>query len=322
MENKVSVIIPVYNVEKFLRKCLKSVITQSFRNLEIIVVNDGSTDTSPKICEECAKLDSRIKVINKTNGGLSDARNAGMIHMTGQYIAFIDSDDFIDREYIRVLYDNAINNDADISICNYEQINEGENPIVSADENQDLRFFDRKEAMYALFSDELKMQFTTAWGKLYKRDIFNDIQYPKGRKYEDTSIAHLTYDRAIKTVYTGKKMYYYVIRSGSIKKSEKFIDTDMIQATYDKLQFFKNWGDKYLISRSYCDYLTCAMGIYARMPKASSKLIEKRNNIFIDVKKILAEMTGRGIEGSIVFRLRTNIFLLLPEVYTRLIRIR
>ena len=131
--DKISVIVPVYNVEKYLDKCVESIVNQTYKNLEIILVDDGSTDSCPEICDEWAKKDNRIKVIHKPNGGLSSARNAGMDSMTGSYIQFVDSDDYIKSNMIEVMYGNIIKGDYDVCVCNYSFIDESDNVISATD---------------------------------------------------------------------------------------------------------------------------------------------------------------------------------------------
>ena len=179
MENDlISIIIPVYNVEKYINKCLESVINQTYRNLEIILVDDGSEDKSGKICEEISIKDNRIRVIHKENGGLSDARNIGLDNSNGEYIAFIDSDDFIERDMIEFLYYNINKYDADISICSNYIFDEEE---CIDNSTKEIKVYNRLEILKEVLLDEKIRSY--AWNKMYKRDLFYNIIFPKGRVF-------------------------------------------------------------------------------------------------------------------------------------------
>ena len=150
---KISVIVPVYNVEKYLPTCLDSIIAQSYKNLEIIVVDDGAKDSSGAICDEYAKKDVRIVSLHKQNGGLSDARNYGMQFMTGDYISFIDSDDYVHPDYISTLYNNLVENDADISICNFEKTNEVRKPKTNELTDDEIHVYNTIDSLEQVKKD-------------------------------------------------------------------------------------------------------------------------------------------------------------------------
>ena len=199
MENKVSVIIPVYKVEKYLEKCIDSVINQSYSNLEIILVDDGSPDNCGKICDKYAKKDNRIRVIHKTNGGLSDARNNGIKIATGNYIAFIDSDDYVTEDYIEYLLKLIIDNNSDISIVMPYEV----------DENYIVKKIFKREKIYNYNSnDALKTMLyqkkfeTSAWGKLFKKNVVNGIYFPTGKIYEDIGTIYKYILRAKKITFS------------------------------------------------------------------------------------------------------------------------
>lgn len=213
MQDLITVIVPIYQVEKYLKKCLDSILNQTYKNLEIILVDDGSKDNSPQICEEYKTKDSRIKVIHKENGGLSDARNAGLKIATGKYIGFVDSDDYIKSDMYQILYENIIKAKADISICDVLMVKENANISDSLEDNclvKELNFY---EALKLLVENKIK---SYAWNKLYKKEIFENIQFPKGRKMEDLAIMYKVFEKASKVVFTSKKEYYYLQRNDSI----------------------------------------------------------------------------------------------------------
>lgn len=247
----ISVIVPVYNVERYLRKCIDSIINQSYINLEIILVNDGSTDSSLKICEQYHIKDSRIKLIDKKNGGLSDARNVGLDIATGQFITFVDSDDFIDLDMIEYLYKLLDQSDADISVCQRKEIKE---------ENGDVRIHlvispdtivGNENCMKAFFTNQ--SIDTVAWGKLYKREIFNGIRYPKGKYHEDVFTTYLLIARSNCISIGNQHKYNYLLRNNSISKSSfqlKHLDaiegnkvrSKFIQKYYPSCKTYANSG--------------------------------------------------------------------------------
>ena len=136
--NKVSIIIPVYNVQKYLRKCLDSIVNQTFKNIEIIIINDGSSDNSLNICKEYSKKDKRINIINKHNEGVSKARNTGLLYATGEYISFIDSDDWVEQNMIEELYNSITSNKADLCICNFIKENKNKRDYIKSNINQKI----------------------------------------------------------------------------------------------------------------------------------------------------------------------------------------
>ena len=180
MKDLISVIIPVYKVEEYINRCIDSVINQTYKNLEIILVDDGSPDGCPKICDEYAKKDSRIRVIHKQNGGLSDARNVGIDNANGKYITFIDSDDWIPIDSINILYKNLINTKSEISSgCLLEVFSDNRKNYS----NNDYEVYSKIEGLKNLFL--LHDISNSASGKIYDISLFDNIRYPVGKLYED-----------------------------------------------------------------------------------------------------------------------------------------
>lgn len=215
MNDLISIIIPVYNVEQYIKKCVDSVIGQTYRNLEIILVDDGSTDNSGRICDELATLDKRIVVIHKQNGGLSDARNAGIRIARGKYLGFVDSDDYIENEMYSVLMNNLKQTDSDLSACARILINENETKTPDSTVNIVHCFESSTDAIADLFAYN-EFLFHAAWDKLYKRELFDDIEFPVGRLFEDAAVMYKIFEKCKRIVATKKQMYYYVQRKGSI----------------------------------------------------------------------------------------------------------
>ncbi len=208
----ISIIIPVYKVEKYLEKCIQSVINQTYENLQIILVDDGSPDNCGKICDEYAKKDHRIEVIHKSNGGLSDARNKGLEIAKGEYIGFVDSDDYIESDMYEVLYNLLKQYNVDVSICNFYTVSQGKIAIKNADNG--IKEYNRIEILKEILLDNDIQSY--AWNKLYKRELFGEIKYPVGKKYEDIGTTFYLLEKCNKVVVTGKPEYYYINRQGSI----------------------------------------------------------------------------------------------------------
>ena len=204
----VSVIVPVYNVEKYLRQCLDSILGQTYKNLEIIIVNDGSTDSSANIIKEYKKTDDRIVVISQKNQGLSAARNAGVKKATGNYIMFVDSDDWIAPDIVEYLRPGR----ADVSICSHYESSEGKN--VSFNKSFKRKSMNPKMALTAMLKEHGFM--VSAWGKLYKKDLFEDVFFPVGKLHEDLGTTYKLILASKKVVFLPEPKYYYRQREDSI----------------------------------------------------------------------------------------------------------
>lgn len=221
MENKealplISIIVPVYNVKEYVEKCLDSICGQTYNNLEIIVVDDGSTDGSGEICDKYAQLDSRIKVFHQSNAGQSAARNKALDIAQGEYLGFVDSDDWIEEDMYEFLYCLLKENHADISICSHYK-DKGEKSI-SKYASGGVFVFTRDEAIRALVVDKRVRNYLV--DKLYKRQLFENIRLPLNRVYEDLAISYKVFYGAEKVVMREVPKYHYVIREGSTTQSK------------------------------------------------------------------------------------------------------
>lgn len=234
----ISIIVPVYKVESYLNKCIESIVNQTYQNLEIILVDDGSPDHCPAMCDDWAKKDERIRVIHKSNGGLSDARNAGMKIASGDYLGFVDSDDWIAPEmYERLLY--AINKDqSDIAACSVEMIWEDHTPsqLLTVQENCVLN---RDEAQAALLKEsELKQP---VWYKLYRKEVIADIPFEKGKYHEDVFWSYQAIGNANKVSIISYIGYFYWQRKGSIMgESYSMKRLDAMGAYCRRYEYMKN----------------------------------------------------------------------------------
>jgi glycosyltransferase involved in cell wall biosynthesis len=244
MGEKISVIIPVYNVAAYLNRCVQSIINQTYSNLEILLVDDGSKDQSGSLCDEWEQKDSRIKVFHKENGGLSEARNVGIDHATGQYLCFVDSDDYIHRDMIRVLYDNIHKTESDISMCEFRRVKD-QTDMGEITVSEHIDVFEKKEPIDLLYQKVFlnKSTLIVAWNKLYRKELFDEIRYPVGKFHEDEYVIHRILFEAHRLVYTPDAYYCYVQRDNSIMDtfSEKKI-WDALDAYEDRINFWKEHG--------------------------------------------------------------------------------
>ena len=214
MDPKISVIVPVYKVEEYLDQCIQSIIDQTYSQLEIILVDDGSPDQCPQMCDEWALRDERIKVIHKPNGGLSDARNAGLDICTGEYIAFVDSDDWIKPEMYQKLLDAAVRENADICSCSIIRCYINKNVNIGP---KAYGVGNSEKMLDLLYSDSVFP--VCAWNKLYKRYLWENFRYPVGKICEDAFTTYLLLHKAERIVQITDALYCYRIRPRSIMTS-------------------------------------------------------------------------------------------------------
>lgn len=214
MDNSlISVIVPIYKVEPYLHKCVDSILGQTYSNIEIILVDDGSPDNCGKICDEYAAKDRRVKVIHKVNGGLSDARNSGIDIAKGNYISFVDSDDWIHPQYLEVLYNDLKMSQSDISMCSFIRVHNRCAKMVNSVDKK-YKILDSDEAIrLTLYQKQLD---TSAWCKLFKKELFMGLRFTIGRLYEDLDFLYKIYEKAKTLVRTESKLYYYYCRQDSI----------------------------------------------------------------------------------------------------------
>lgn len=212
----VSIIVPVYNVKDYLEKCINSICNQTYSNLEIILIDDGSTDESGKICDKLSEEDSRIKVIHQENGGLADARNVGIDICTGDYISFVDSDDWIDMHMIETLVDACEKHLAQLACCG-RYLYYNERYIKTAYANGLVEKWNVETAISNLLS--WNQIDSAAWDKLYDKSLFDGIRFPKGRLHEDIFIMYKIFEKANAIIHIGTPLYYYRQRDDGITRS-------------------------------------------------------------------------------------------------------
>ena len=251
----ISVIVPIYKVEKYLDKCVESIVNQTYKNLEIILVDDGSPDSCPQMCDQWAQKDQRIKVIHKQNGGLSDARNAGMKIATGEYVAFIDSDDYIACEFVEKLYDTMTKEQSDIVECAVIKFNEGEVPAIPNIDSE-LESFDTNMGLSLLMAEKGFHQYV--WNKLYKAELALTVDFAKGKLNEDEFWTYQVFGKAKKVTSINLPMYFYLQRSSSIMGTSYNIHRlDALEAKVQRQEYIKKYFPNLVIQAKINLFASC-----------------------------------------------------------------
>ena len=247
----ISVIVPVYKVEKYLDQCVSSIVNQTYRNLEIILVDDGSPDNCPAICDEWAQRDSRVRVIHTPNNGTGAARNAGLDAANGALIGFVDSDDYLYPNMYKRLYELMTENDADLSVCEYTRVDE-EGRKISDNSNKLPAGLTTGEYMLKFAVMPVKnysWHCVIPWNKLYKAEIFSSIRFPEIRKPsggEDTAIVHRVFGACPRIVISGEELYYYTFRERVLPKFDHLLFKLNLFIIGDRYSYFTEKGMKEL----------------------------------------------------------------------------
>lgn len=312
MNSLISIVVPIYNVEQYLQKCVDSIINQTYKNLEIILVDDGSPDNCPKICDEYAKQDSRIKVIHKENGGLSDARNAGMKIATGEYISFIDSDDWAKSEMIESMYNRIIEDNSDLVSSGVVWVNEDGVEIRNATVRENC-VLNTEQAMAELINDGKLKQHV--WNKLYKADLIKNIPFVKGKYHEDVFWSYKVIGVAEKISIEKNSYYFYVQRSESIMgerysaKRLDALDAMKLRCEYMNKNFPKLYNNALAVYIGSCMF-HLQLALSADVDKAvinniKSRIVYRKNGNVFD------NLSGKQ-------RLWMNMFVLFPSATCKL----
>lgn len=302
MKDLVSIIVPIYNVEKYLDRCINSLVNQTYKNIEIILVDDGSPDKSGEICDMWSAKDSRIKVIHKNNGGVADARNVGIEEANGKYISFVDSDDYVHVKFIEILYKLCVENDSDIAMCG--------NYITSKDEDwkneitdYTIRKINCRDAL-----ENREIPYCVPWNKLYKSEILKKIKYPKGKIHEDVAVIYeILYFSKSMTI-TDAKLYYYYENNNSIMRQEynrnRLDILDVLDNAYNK---FKDRGEIKIANNILNDYLDTLLeqyknvSIYLCKEKKDVKKELRRRYVFI-YNKLKKNISKRDSVKYLVYK--------------------
>lgn len=310
----ISVIIPVYKVEAYLRRCVDSVLAQSHENLEIILVDDGSPDGCPAICDEYAAADDRVAVIHQKNAGLSGARNAGLEKAKGAYLAFVDSDDYLAEDFIECLYRSCVETDSDLSVCRWEYV-KGE-PVPEHGTGK-TEVFTGREMLAQLYTPD-GAYFVVAWNKLYRRELFAEIRYPLGQIHEDEATTYKLYDKAVRAAFVDRSLYGYFVTPSSITRGFNPRRLDWVRGVAGRIDFFEEKGYRELMVPALQAFADGSIDIYFGMrdnlpgSKKEQELIREyiRNGL-------------RRVKPYGKFPLRTvigyRLFLLYPGLYRKLL---
>lgn len=318
----VSVIVPVYNTILYLDECVKSIINQSYKDLEIILVDDGSTDGSEKKIDEYAAFDKRVKALHKSNGGLSVARNCGIEISSGEFLAFVDSDDYIAPDYIECLLKMfEMNPECDLAICGYNWFEDGES-VESNGYVFDCDIVEREQILdaisFCLGRDYIF--YTVAWNKLYRRSLWETLRYPGGRWHEDEFVIHKLIDNIRKAVVTTDELYFYRKREGSIvnipaKKDLNCQHFDVVYALKDRIELYNAKYPQYIEKAVHYLLRKCYV-LYEEYgnidnPNVKEKLMEIRG-ICEESYKLTKSKLG------IRERVKMEAFIAMPLVYSKM----
>lgn len=302
----VSVIIPIYNVEEYLPDCIQSVLKQSYRNLEIILIDDGSTDKSGLICDEFAQQDNRVIVIHQENCGISQVRNRGVKEARGNYLFWVDSDDYVAENIIEKLYYNLVQQDVDMSICNYTQGSEREHQFENDKETEKFEVFDSKKGLELIYKNpHYSFIMAASWAKLIKKSLYEGLEYPDGKIFEDIYMSHKLISKCKKIAYTNKTMYYYYQWPESILGKKLYIEKlDYLGAFEERIHFFQKLGLSELGEKARIQYLHALMWEYSR-----AKDILHDTRMVKHVKKEYRKFYTFGTENKNV-RHETKVYML------------
>lgn len=299
----ISIIVPVYKVEVYLQRCVESVLSQTYKDWELILVDDGSPDNCPQICDDYALKDCRIKVIHKENGGLSSARNEGLHLACGTYIMFLDSDDYIHSQTLQDVLALATENNADIVQFSFIRGNAGTFPLI--EKSKSPRIYDN----YSIFHSTDQKVISCA--KLYKRDLWDGINFPVGKVNEDDATTWKLYYRASRVVYIDTPYYYYYENPNSIMANQKkHISLDFIKIYQERIAFFREEKDDDLVRISQWRFCMPLMLVYMR-----GNITQEEKNRILSLFKDNVKSVITYPNVPIKYRLVLGIFSICPPFF-------
>lgn len=306
----ISVIVPVYKVEKFINKCVDSIINQEYSNLEIILVDDGSPDNCGKICDEYERIDTRVKVIHKENGGLSSARNAGLEIAKGDYIGFVDSDDYIEPFMYDKLLRALLREKCPLAICGTAYVFENGKRIKKTNAG-DVIVMDFKDALTEM--NQYRLFDMGAWSKLYEAKLFDNVRFPVGKLSEDFFVMYKIFDKAKKIVFVSDPAYNYLQRNNSISRN-KIINRDFEYAAKEQMDYL----DKYHPDMSvlgHTSYASAVLTVFDFYLKNKVKCPKDVKVHFWEVVKSNYEYIKRATYLSLEKRIQFFLFRVQPFLY-------
>ena len=313
MSNLVTVIVPVYKVEKYLNKCVDSILEQSYRNLEIILVDDGSPDECGRICDDYAKKDSRIVVIHKENGGLSSARNVALDVAKGDWILCVDSDDYIHPEMYSRLMKDIIDHDVLLSFCQFNRFKDG-GMIEEFSLSNNTSLYSPHDVIFESLVGE---RWWEAWTKLFHRSLFSSLRFPEGRTNEDYAIMMYIYDLCEKVAVNWNHLYFYRLREGSITTSSINIHKfDQIQNSQEVLSYMKeNYID--CVQHAEAILLTAAQGLLTKLCNGHYEGFEDQE---INLYKVIKDSSPSFISNKYI-SITQRVLLFAASIHPLLFRV-
>ena len=313
-ENLISVIVPVYNVEQYLRKCIDSIISQTYKNLEIILVDDGSKDNSGKICDEYENKDERIKVIHKKNGGLSDTRNIGLDIAKGDFISFIDSDDIVENDFFEYLIGLQKKYNSDITECNFVKVYEEKLKDFAFPKNSyhSIVVTDSYGALknYTSFDDDISTNSVVVWNKIYKKELFEKVRFPVGKTHEDQYTMYKLLAQVNIFVTSSEAKYGYFQRADSIINKKFNEDRLSVFDAYDEVIEFlhqKNYTElEEKFQRRYLQTIIDFTDITSKLEKTEKKNFNRK---LIELFENRYEKTENFVKNSDIYKDRLRFYL-------------
>ena len=313
METAISVIVPIYRVEKFLPQCIESVLNQTFTDFELILVDDGSPDRCPAICDEAAERDARVRVIHQANAGLSAARNAGIEAAHGAWLSFVDSDDYIAPHFCEKLYQTAQRTNADCVMCSVQNVDESGKLIDSALMRVADEVKTGREVLRKIGRDDVT-PYLTAWNKLYRRKLFNTLRYPAGRQNEDVFVFAELFCQVQRAVCVAEPLYFYRKRIGSIMNSVVTLrNLDEMWAYVNCFEHLQQDDEESILKETEKRVFAKLTGVYYRVTEE-----DRHSNKMKQAKKAQWNIAMRLMkQGQLDLRslARTLLFQALPGVY-------
>lgn len=314
----ISIVVPVYNVQNYLCECVGSLLNQTYQNIEVILVDDGATDNCPQICDMYAENYENVSVIHKKNGGLSDARNVGLRSAKGEYIIFIDSDDYIDKKMLELLYGAAENNKASVSTCEYRKLYN--KPVVEVENVQTTTtVLKGKDIIKELYLGNYSNIGFVAWNKLYRTELFieNNIEYPFGRIYEDTFTTYKLLYHADEVAIVNSPLYNYRIRPGSIMKSSLNMKKcrDYFDACRSAVDFFENNSERELFNLALNAFFRSQIFLYNEL--RNNKQDDCIKQLMLDYEKAYLCYKSK-INAGVLKKIIYKLFIYCPELIRKL----
>ena len=312
----ISVIVPIYNVEKYLKKCVNSILKQTYKNLEIILVDDGSPDRCPEICDKLAQTDDRIIVIHQQNGGLSKARNVGLDVAKGAYLVFVDSDDTVEYELIEKLYKCLKKYDCKMAACGRKYVFEDGKILCKVPEGIDTvyEFGDAIKEMNAF-----RLFDMSAWAKIYAKELFSTIRFPEEKLSEDYFVMYKLIDLAHKVGYISEPLYNYLQRTSSISRNKK-INHDFIEAAQTQMDYL---DDKYpdLKQVSHTAFASANLTVYDFYIKNGVKCPKEKKEEFRKNVQDNIEYIDSNVNISLVKKVQFKLFIKNYHLYNMVFKL-